>query len=188
MRKRGISPLISWVLLFGFAIAMAALIFGWASDRAREQEFNRGQEIYCNEAVLSVKDCVRDASGISVGVTFVNKGKWTLHRIGAHIESLDTVGDDGIPLSSCIYFLNGPDTLEPGEEDSWNFRISDSDNKIYLDIDGVTCKSNTPAGAVVIFIKTLEFVPHIQPPGEDQPFACPDSKVVVDNPNDVCVT
>lgn len=176
MRKRGISPLISWILLFGFAVAMAAMIYSWAVDQTENIDIVDGPDLYCDDVTLSIDWCERGPDcGLKdkyINVTFSNKGKWNLSGIAAHLE---TEGINGYPLSSCIYLLSSQPVL-PGGETGLNFKLNYDPTLP----DSNICNPCLPAycGVEVVQIETAEFVPYIKP--EDEIFACPSRKVILD--------
>jgi len=55
--KKAISVLLSWVLIVGFAVAMSAIIFGWAipfvEKIVKNLDRSESPEIYCDNTALN---------------------------------------------------------------------------------------------------------------------------------------
>ena len=69
MKKRGISPLIATVLLIGFTIALAVIIFVWVQTFTEERVGKTGEiveaEVVCSTAVeLGIEKACVDSSGV----------------------------------------------------------------------------------------------------------------------------
>ena len=95
--KRGVSPLIATVLIIGFTVALAAIIFTWGQSFVRETTEQTAQ------AASSAIDCanlnfeVRPSSACD-SVTIVNNGK-------NPISALTFRFDDGQGLGSLTDFV-----------------------------------------------------------------------------------
>ena len=51
INKKAVSPIIGWVLLFGFAISTATFVGMWMLDQAENIEIpGAGPDIYCNDS------------------------------------------------------------------------------------------------------------------------------------------
>jgi len=82
--KRGISPLISWVLLVGFAVALSMMVTDWVKTQAESttEKTVEGVEgdIRCSQVSLNVNvDCI--SSPGTVQMNLANRGKFTIHKI-----------------------------------------------------------------------------------------------------------
>lgn len=82
MFKKGDSQIISWVLLVGFVIGLAAIVTMWVKDRAesstREQIDQAEQELRCAETAMNVAaDCTTPINDL----TITNTGKFTIKKI-----------------------------------------------------------------------------------------------------------
>jgi len=90
--KRGVSILISWVLLVGFAVTLALLVTVWvkqtAEEAAKELEETAEQETRCsNVAVNAYMDCTR-----SNDMTVSNRGTFTITKV--RFRQLENVYDE----------------------------------------------------------------------------------------------
>lgn len=83
--KKAISPLISWVLLVGFTIAMAALVTNWVIDQTKKfnpEDVVGGSKIYCQDVVLNIEEVsCRGSCENTLYLKLKNKGKFTITKI-----------------------------------------------------------------------------------------------------------
>ncbi|MBS3144077.1 hypothetical protein J4208_00675 [Candidatus Woesearchaeota archaeon] len=108
MQKKGDSQIISWVLLVGFVIGLAAIVTMWVKDRAesstQDQIDQAEQELRCAETTLNVAvDCITPTNDITV----TNTGKFTLKKVKfrqldassgqTNIEDIASVLPNGLP-------------------------------------------------------------------------------------------
>jgi len=132
--KKGVSPLISYVLLVGFAIAMAAIVYNFVitqTEKLNPDEMTGTKEI-CNEMALGVSEICSTGTGIKL--TLSNKGSFTVHKI--NIDTIDAGGASTIPgtitkdascsCSTCEGLPPGCITTSKSVEISYS-RSSDSD-------------------------------------------------------------
>lgn len=82
LQKKGISPLIAWVLLIGFAVSLAGVVGVWMKAFAGEQigDIIKDQEedVRCNDVQLNIKlDCTVTPEQASIA----NTGKFSLKKI-----------------------------------------------------------------------------------------------------------
>ena len=81
-KKKGVSPLISWVLLVGFVVGLSLVITTWVRNQtdsttdALEKEVEG--DLRCNDVALNAQ---LDCSGSPVKLTIANKGKFTIHKV-----------------------------------------------------------------------------------------------------------
>ena len=115
--KRGISPLVSWVLLVGFVVALAVMVTTWVRDQA-ETTTDKAVEgiegdIRCSQVALNVNiDCTTDPT---LGtMTLTNKGKFTIHEIRVRQpgQSINRI-IDLLPRQGGREDLNIPADLDP---------------------------------------------------------------------------
>ncbi|GEM_PF-1812328 len=88
MHKRGDGQLISWVLLVGFVVGLAAIVTMWVKDRAEsttQQQIDQAeQELRCAETAINVAmDCPTAPRDMQV----TNTGKFTIQKL--KIRQLD---------------------------------------------------------------------------------------------------
>ena len=82
MKKRGISPLISWVLLIGFVIGLSLMVTTWVKQQAetRADKLVEGVEsdIRCNGVAFNAK---LECNATPIELTIANKGKFTINKL-----------------------------------------------------------------------------------------------------------
>ncbi len=77
--KRGISPLISWVLIIGFAVSAGILITQWTVKLIEDTQFPEDKDTYCNDVQMEIIDvCVNNSNA---KVTIQNEGSFSIKRI-----------------------------------------------------------------------------------------------------------
>lgn len=77
--KRGLSPLIAWVLLIGFSVAAALLITSWAVNEFSNLEFPQ-DESYCENIQLEL-DSICISSDDTVRLNLSNEGYFSIKRL-----------------------------------------------------------------------------------------------------------
>jgi len=173
MKKQGVSPLLSWVLLIGFVITMAAVIAGWAIKQVEDIPVVEGPETYCNDVGLELHlDEVDTGNPGFLKVQVTNKGKFTIKRVTMQRE---IGGTGGSAFGSCSYlnFNDGGDGgLIPGEVDNESFKLTGKDISSVNDCNSLnnlgSCTSNEK-------ITTFSLVPWIEIEGKDM--SCSGRKV-----------
>jgi flagellin-like protein len=110
MNKKGISPLISTVLLIGFAVALAAIVFTWGQSFTKEtaertQQSTRTALICSTELDFDISN-VKCTSGVLENVQITNKGNIEIRALKFRVKNAN--GDVK------IYDFNSvDDRLEP---------------------------------------------------------------------------
>jgi FlaG/FlaF family flagellin (archaellin) len=83
--KKGISVLISWVLMVGFVVGLAAMVTMWSTgfigNLTEQQLSQKEKDIHCQSIKIAV-GCTYDQSGVTVKIK--NKGNFNVH--GARIR------------------------------------------------------------------------------------------------------
>jgi hypothetical protein len=160
--KRGISPLVSWVLLIGFSVAAGILITQWAISIAQNVEFPEDKETYCNEVQLEFEDlCL---SGDTAHINLKNNGAFTIKRLGLGRKTT-SFGKEW-----CIYLIPSMEWIEPGTTttDPIIFKAG-TENGEYNSLGDTDCNSLTGGhnfiGGTVELLE-LEIIPWIKP-GEE---------------------
>lgn len=77
MKKRGISPLVATVLLVGFVVAVALIVFLWGRNFLQEKAEKEGAlgqaQIECNSVEIEIKDIgAAENSVVNVGSTTID--------------------------------------------------------------------------------------------------------------------
>src|SRR3990170_4922719 len=78
--KKGLTPLLSWVLVIGFAVALGAFVSGWAIDLIKDLNFRDDPGLYCDNAQLSLTVC-KNPDMKTMNVTVYNKGLYNVTRL-----------------------------------------------------------------------------------------------------------
>lgn len=105
MNKKGISPLMAWILIIAFAIAMGAFIMNWATNQVGKFDPSQNSELYCSEVDFSVDDFCIDGVNEWAKLNITNTGRYTIRRWTVARATEQS------PLGSC-YIL---DDLEPNK-------------------------------------------------------------------------
>ena len=117
--KKGISPLIAYILLVGFAIATAAFVTNFIIENTKTQVENlEDLDIgYCEGVNLDLIDICKEPIAISCAgqepiklkLNLTNKGSFTIKKIAVNVL------DYNFPADKNKFLLNGNDGLKPGE-------------------------------------------------------------------------
>lgn len=171
--KRGISPLIAWVLLVSFAIAMALLVTKWVVDNVKDIEFTDDQA-YCDDASITLTNVCITSEGVNTGqinISMKNNGDFRIDRLSIGRET------DKKPEEWCLK-LN-VDNFNPGTEFIYFLKIGKmtgsligDDTTMYQDCDDVSENIIEPEGVTKIAI-----VPWIKI--GDKSLACVNKKIEI---------
>jgi hypothetical protein len=86
MDKKGVSLIISWVLLIGFAVTLGVLVSTWMQDQAEETSEtlldDKTMELHCGDMAVNAFFPTPTCDTIST----TNKGVFTIHQV--HVRSL----------------------------------------------------------------------------------------------------
>lgn len=130
MSKKGVSELISWVLLVAFVIALGAFVAFFSTGYIKKVNPGHAQElkVYCQDTQIDLTNVCRDKNNIAIIFTVNNKGSFGISRLTINREhSNSSLGSCGIlnPLQD----YNNPsvcagnvECLLPGEE--FNFTLA----------------------------------------------------------------
>lgn len=115
MKKRGVSPLISWILLVGMTVSIGSMVYFWATNFARNVNIdNTDNSIYCDNVALKLVSSCRDGSRLNINVT--NSGSYNITTMTF------TRTTELLPTASCIIFNEPP--LAPGKMFNYSFDLS----------------------------------------------------------------
>ncbi|MFH1377021.1 MAG: hypothetical protein ABIH25_05290 [Candidatus Woesearchaeota archaeon] len=178
MKKRGISPLISWVLLISFAIAMALLVTKWVIDNVENIDIG-DEEYYCDDVSISIKNvCIVVEGGGNTGdieIKMKNNGNFKITRLSLGRETTEK------PEEWCLK-LN-VQNLNPGQENEPPYYLTigpmsenliGNDTTVYQNCDEVEQVYNPEDEKVM----SVAVVPWIEI--EDKSIACISKKVEID--------
>lgn len=94
--KKGVSIVIGWVLLIGFAVTLAVIVYQWSVKHGEKLtsetvEFVSGK-VECNEISLNVQPCFRSSyGGNQLNFTITNKGFFNLKQFVINVRTGTTV-------------------------------------------------------------------------------------------------
>jgi len=177
MKKRGITPLIAWVLLFGFAVAAGAFIYGWVGNWLPGIEIQAKPELYCDDVQISFEDYCRIQPGDkNLNLTFSNKGSYTITRLTVQ----RTAGSTG----SCLQLIEvKPSDTQKSIEIPFNvsltssINLSDPNQSPYM--KDCTKAANDATTDPNINFTEVSLVPWISKDGET--FPCVNKKITLNN-------
>lgn len=180
--KKAISVLLSWVLIIGFAVAMSAIIFGWAipfvEKISNKLDKSQNVEIYCDNTRIKIVDiCRMDSnsySNRSINITLQNTGSYNIKRLSITRETTHS------PIQSCFMYL--PTPLEPGSSTSFDLAMLasfiDSSGNI---LDCITIDSDVNQRLHGGYVKVIEITPYVNIEGQEIP--CSSSRVTTKDIN-----
>ncbi len=172
--KRGISPLLGWVLLVGFAVSMGALILMWSTDLIGELSLGDSQkiDIYCENVGLDIENMCLDKLNDMIKIDLANNG-------GRNIKALTFSKEtSGLPTSYCVKLLDDvsdPEIIIVGE--NYIFKIS-LDEKFE---ENVMCDFVSSGFDAEDDLYMISLVPWIDVDGVLQ--ACTDKEVKLEDHN-----
>ncbi|MBT4334280.1 hypothetical protein HOD61_00490 [archaeon] len=148
--KKGISPLIGWILLIGFAVAMASFVGTWMIDQTRNIEFpGEGPDMYCDSIKLSAVHIERAADNSTVNFELKNTGNFKIDQF--------TVGRDTASMVD-EWCLEQNINLMPGSV--FNFNLSA--NEDFMSGAGYAVCGNYLGSANSKIVTKITFVPWIK--------------------------
>lgn len=180
--KRGISPLIGWVVLVGFAVATGLLVTQWAVQQFKDIDLPEDREGYCNDVDIElVGNCVTlnvDMKHVEMNIT--NKGLFTLTRFtfgrmtSNEAEAWCVLLNEKIP----------PGNTDPTNPNSRILSLSVVDRSQDINHAITTQKCNDPnleGDELTLFsdITSLELVPWIEIEGDS--FFCYDKRITLNS-------
>lgn len=87
--KKGISPLIAWILLVGFVVVMGAFITNWSIQYIRNLPMGEAQEreVYCSNVQLDIPVFCKYNNNQTLRLDIENKGNYNITRLVVHRET-----------------------------------------------------------------------------------------------------
>ncbi len=176
--KRGISPLISWVLIIGFAVAAGILITQWTIKLIDDTQFPEDKEAYCNDVQMEITNACINNGGDNITVTVLNEGSFSIKRVGFGRQT------SAFSKEWCLMLLKeaqlGSPIIKPGASGDILF-MAGSNNSNYNPLGDTNCQDllgglNLGTSGVHNLIE-IEIVPWIKP-GEEA-FQCAEKGIIL---------
>lgn len=163
--KRGVSLIISWVLLLGLAIALGMAIFSWAKIQTEKNV----------ESTLNYVEGSMNCEQVSIGVSIINADP---SCSGDKIETIKITNTGKLTIDAVIMRnIDNPDVVDRSsfieERDTKNFPLVPFEASENIGIWTLIGR----VGGVSTGIAKVEFIPLLQE--GDERFACTEKKVVV---------
>jgi len=177
MGKRGMSLLISFVLLVGFTILMAAFITTWSVNRVKDIPLDGLGGAYCDDVRIDVTLGSKGFDTLDIDVN--NKGVFSVSRLTIQRETETFTGTPPItpygarPLGSCL-ILNTANELVPGAGGSYTINLDGVLSDSAIECSDPSLREIDPL-ITCISVRSLAVVPWVSIEGED--IACNDRKV-----------
>lgn len=178
--KKAISVLLSWVLIIGFAVAMSAIIFGWAipfvNKISDKLDKSQNVDIYCDNTRIKIVDICRmdntTYNNQSINITLQNTGSYNIKRLSITRETTHS------PIQSCFMYLT-PNIIETGATTSFQLAM----------LASFTDPSGNSLDCIILdqnpinenFVKQIEITPFVNI--DDQEIPCPTSRVTTKDIN-----
>jgi hypothetical protein len=179
--KKGISPLIGWVLIIGFSVSAGLLITTWAIDQFKDIDLPENWETYCDKVDFRLSDVGTCAqiNNQEIKVNLTNEGTFSIKRITFGRETTM------FPLAWCEILLGAAD-IEPNTNQEWVFIVTANNTIEYSNVEKVDCNGLSPRAIEDLDIlggthhlTYVEIVPWITI-GEDT-FACTEKGIILNN-------
>ncbi len=133
--KKGISPLIGWVLIIGFSVSAGLLITTWAIDQFSNLELPENWEEYCGQVDLQLSD---EGTGIdrtndqAIRLNLTNEGGFSIKRLSLGRTTTK------FTLAWCDLLLGGLD-IPPGTNQFETFIVTANNTQEYSNVDKTDC-------------------------------------------------
>lgn len=167
--KRGISPLLSFILIILLIMTVFAFLFPWFTaftrQLGRQGEETGNRPLYCDGVSLSVDNFTRNRESLYANLTIDNKGRFEIERFTITRETSYR------PISSCL-LLNA--NLAPNNKDEILVPLFAA-----FDLQSSLCPVEQVVSEVpCVFIKKIDLVPWINVNGID--ISCVDKILEID--------
>ena len=177
MNKKGVSPLVSWVLIVAFSVTMAFIIIPAMIDNIKNNVPEPDIK-YCDDVRISVERVDKMIGGGSLLIELSNEGSFSIQKLTVGRITLDR------GLQWCEYndfdsATNGENPLTPGDS---KIIFVEMDRGYSSDItleNFVLCGINPISAGDDDFV-SIELIPWIKV--EDELINCVDKKIVIDDP------
>ena len=176
--KKGISPLIGWVLLIGFSVSAGLLITTWAIDQFSNLDLPENWESYCDQVdmKLSTEGTGLDPNNQEIILNITNEGAFSIKRISFGRETTM------FPLAWCE--MLGVD-IPPNTNQLESFIVTANNTLEYSNVENIDCgglNARAQEDLDPLFTHNLTFV-QINPwiTIDDATFACPGKGIILNN-------
>lgn len=168
--KKGIAPLISWILIVAMVIAMGAFVFYWTTNYIKKINLQEGlnEDLYCNSVNLKILNSCRKDDHNNLSINIFNKGSYNIEKLTIYRDTQNKI------KGSCIQFL--PSFLEPGKNIELGFNVNDT---IITDSLQECPVTNSNVNQEIPYVEEVAITPWINVEGKS--IACNDRKVKIDN-------
>lgn len=167
--KKSISPLISWILIVAFVIAIGAFVTTWMIDYVKSINLDKGvqNDLYC-DVQLSVIDACRSYDNRTFIANLTNNGKFSVIALTFNRETSES------PISSCL-ILNT--NMAPGSQFDYQLALA---NNFTDSISECPQSSflNFPANESVLEVSVIPWVKI-----KDNTISCPQKKITINENN-----
>jgi len=177
MKQRGVSPIISWVLLIGFTIAMGAFITTWAIEQAKNVPLEPDEQSHCDEVRIKVDNVCYDINTQKIKSNLTNQGYFEI--------VVATFGREAANLSESWCVELNLNTVTIGTGPNQKFYYEQFVNGIFLfnqtaqNVTGLgqLTECNTLNGGDVGPVTKFSMIPWIKI--EDKFIPCQDRKIEI---------
>src|SRR3989344_1793225 len=178
--KKGVSELISWVLLVSFVISLGAFVAYFSTTYVKQIKPGHAQElkIYCQDTQIALGNVCRDDNNVSIDFTIRNKGSFGISRLTVNREhSNSTIGSCSILNPTEVFGVG--QSLLPSQEFNFSLALYPPLSE-FDEIGTIECPQATgPLTPLHPDWKVLELsvIPWVEIEGER--IACPDKKTAL---------
>lgn len=187
MNKKAISQLVSFVLLVGFAVAMATVIINWSKIQTENIDFKKDYvREQCANVRVEINGVCRTPDGEDIKVLLSNPGYWDI--------PFATIGREtaSIPQSWCLDLEFNSNVSSPGVISTKSYKINGTFlNSSFGDIlnqseslnQYTECK-DLQGGQVVEGIETFTILPWLRI--DEQTVPCSEKKISITQTDILC--
>jgi hypothetical protein len=183
--KKGISPLIGWVLIIGFSVSAGLLITTWAIDQFKDLELPNNWEAYCDQVDLRLSDAgtgLEILNNQEIRLNLTNEGAFSIKRLSLGRTTTK------FTLAWCEQLLGGSE-ITPNSEQFVTFIVTANNTIEYSNVDNVDCSGLNARPQEDLDPLTLPWATHnlthvqITPwiTIDDKTFACAEKGIILNN-------
>lgn len=172
--KKGISPIVSWVLIISFSVAIAMVVVPTLIDRAKEFKLDPNID-YCDDVSISIKDICKLSDGV-LRITVNNNGGFSIQEVTIG-RTTNSSSEQWCSYSSISDYF----PLIPGDTSLIELSLGE---QFVFDItqESFTVCSNVDLGENLSAVE-IAIVPWVRPDPESEIIHCDDKKVIWDDTN-----
>ena len=186
---KGISPLISWVLIIGFSIAMATFITIWAIDQTKKIDFETPTaREHCSEVRISFEDVCMNLTSNTIKSTIKNTGNFKIVIATFAREAVNLTESSCAELN--LAQTSFPSSTNPGDIFTYQQYIngSFSFNQTQQNITGIgqliACQGPQMNQGYVGPVTKFSMIPWIRI--EEEYIPCQDQKIEINDILKLC--